>query len=451
MLLQVLTIARTSLLESLRQPITFFLILLSGVLQILNTWATGFAMGLSSSGEVSGDNKLLLDIGLATIFGCGMLLAAFIATAVVSREIENKTALMVVSKPVARATVILGKYLGVAGAISLATLTMLIFLLLGLRHGVMSTAADDLDGPVILFSTLALLVSVGLGAWGNFFYGWSFPQVVTLAMLPAFAAAYLGTLGIGKEWKWQELGHDFKPQIMVACVALGMAILVLSSVATAVSTRLGQVMTIVACAGVFLIGLLSNYLVGRFAFENRLVAFVRTAISEDPSDESFAKPGQRYDITLDGPPTMPIEAGASFYYGPNPNGSRLAVPAFEPFSGDLSNSTDTLGMNALPAIIVESITGDSLTIRHIGSRPLAISRPPRPDDAIFLQPTRTHVVARAAWGAIPNLQLFWLMDAVSQNRAVPAGHLGLIAAYSLAQITAFLSLGVALFQTRDMG
>ena len=39
---------------------------------------------------------VLLDIGLATIFVCGMLLAAFIATAVISREIERKTVLTVV-------------------------------------------------------------------------------------------------------------------------------------------------------------------------------------------------------------------------------------------------------------------------------------------------------------------------------------------------------------------
>ena len=47
---------------------------------------------------------------------------AFVATAELSREIENKTVLTVVSKPVGRTTVIMGKYLGVSvtpGAIAL--------------------------------------------------------------------------------------------------------------------------------------------------------------------------------------------------------------------------------------------------------------------------------------------------------------------------------------------
>ena len=43
------------------------------------------------------------------------------------------------------------------------------------------------------------------------------------------------------------------------------AILVLAAVATAASTRLGQVMTIVVCAGVLFGSMLSNYFIGRHA------------------------------------------------------------------------------------------------------------------------------------------------------------------------------------------
>src|SRR5690606_8340921 len=111
-----------------RQPIYFILIVICGILQVFNTWGTNFSMGYSSTAEVSSDNKLLLDIGLATVFVCGTLLAAFVATAVLSREIENKTVLTVVSKPVSRPVVVLGKYLGAAGAMLVATVTMLLFL-----------------------------------------------------------------------------------------------------------------------------------------------------------------------------------------------------------------------------------------------------------------------------------------------------------------------------------
>ncbi len=36
------------------------------------------------------------------------------------------------------------------------------------------TTADDLDGPVILFTLLAVGISLGVGVWARFFYGWSF-------------------------------------------------------------------------------------------------------------------------------------------------------------------------------------------------------------------------------------------------------------------------------------
>src|SRR5262245_33363650 len=243
--LQIFTIARNTFVESIRQPIVFVLVMLCGVLILFSTWSTGFAMGYSDTSEVSGDDKLLLDVGLATVLVCGMLLAAFIATAVMSREIENKTVLTVVSKPVARPSLVIGKYLGVAGAIVLALIPMLLFLLMGLRHGVMSTAADDPDQPVILFTALAVGGAMLIAVWCNYFYGKYFSQTFLTILAPAMVVAYAAVMLVGKKWHIQPPLHDFKPQITFACITLVAAVLVLTAVATAVSTRIGQVMTVV--------------------------------------------------------------------------------------------------------------------------------------------------------------------------------------------------------------
>jgi MinD-like ATPase involved in chromosome partitioning or flagellar assembly len=72
---QIITIARNAFAESTRQPLYLLLIALSGFLQIMSTWSTGFAMGYTESGEVSGDDKLLLELGLATVFAISVLLA----------------------------------------------------------------------------------------------------------------------------------------------------------------------------------------------------------------------------------------------------------------------------------------------------------------------------------------------------------------------------------------
>jgi len=451
MLLQILTIARNTFVESIRQPIFFVVVMLSGILQVLNTWNTGFSMGYTDSGEVSGDNKLLLDIGMATVFICGMLLAAFVATSAVSREIERKTVLTVVSKPIARPVVILGKYAGVAGAILVATVTMLVFLLYGIRHGVMSTAADTVDGPVLTFGLSAVAIAILIGIWCNYFYGWYFAQTTMLTLLPLGLIAYFLILLFSKKWAVQPLATDFKLQIAIACACLTMAILVLTAVATAASTRFGQVMTIVVCAGVFMLGLMSNHFLGRRAFQNRAIATIGSAAPVDDEQADFRTPGDTYTIQLAGEPRAAIVPGAGFYYGPSANGFPMATARFKPFTGDPSDARQLLGSDAAPGIIVTAADGLNVTIRHAGARALRVYAPPKPGDFVFSTWTRVGPGALAAWTVVPNMQFFWLLDAVTQNQLIPIRHMALVAGYGVLQIAGFLSLGVMLFQTRDVG
>lgn len=485
---QALTIAGNAFLESIRQPIYFVIVMLSGVLQLFNTWGTAFSMGRSSTAEVSGDNKLLLDVGLATVFVSAALLAAFTATAVLSREIEDKTVLTVVSKPIGRPIVVIGKYLGVSLALLLATVTMLTFLLMGVRHGVMSTAADQIDMPVVVFTASAITLSLGIALWGNFFYGWVFPQTAMLVMMPAMVLAYVLVLFVSKDWAIQPLYHfqytydgrdyktldelihrkgflspdaiaaaknlvfnDFKPQITLVCLILLSAVLVLSAIALAASTRLGQVMTITVCSGVFLLGLLSNYLIGRHAFLNDAIGVIQEASPLHPEEASFDRPGQTYRITLERPPDERIASGTPFYYGPNPNGYPMAVPAFAPFTGDPTSERDLLGEQTPPGLIVTDASFNRLTIRLIGGRPLHVRRPPRVGDFAFTEPAKVSPLALGIWSVIPNMQFFWLIDAVSQNQPIPPEHVALVIAYAIAQIGVYLALSVVLFQRRDVG
>jgi ABC-2 type transport system permease protein len=451
MLGQILTIARNTFVESIRQPVFILLVLICGVAQLFNTWGAGFSMGISDSAEVSGDNKLLLDIGLSTVFVCGTLLAAFIATAVISREIENRTILTVVSKPVARPTVVIGKYVGVSGAILIAVITMLLFLLMGVRHGVMSTASDLLDGPVLVFSFAAVGLAVLLGAWCNYLYGWPFSQTAVLLLLPFMILAYILVLLLNKEWAFQPISKDFKPQITLACYALTLAILVLTAVAIAASTRLGQVMTIVVCSGVFLFGLLSNYFLGQYAYVNKSIGVIKEATPAHTTQALFRALGDTYTITLEGDPDLSMRPGTSFYYGASPNGSDLAVPAFPAFAGDPSRTEDLRGEQTPPAIVVTQRQGRDLTIQNIGGRPLGIRRAPRAGDYVFVTPTQRNTAAAAIWSALPNMQYFWLLDAISQNTKIPLSHVRMLTGYALAQIAAFLALGTVLFQKRDVG
>ena len=52
---------------------------------------------------------------------------------------------------------------------------------------------------------------------------------------------------------------DFNPQLAIGLVMVFEAIIVLTAVAIAASTRLGQISTLLVCIGVFLIGLVGEY------------------------------------------------------------------------------------------------------------------------------------------------------------------------------------------------
>lgn len=451
--LQMLTIARNTFVESIRQPIYFILILVSGIFQVFNVWGSAYSMGYTESAEVSGDNKLLLDVGLATIFVCGTLLAAFVSTAVISREIENKTVLTVVSKPISRTSVVLGKYLGVAAAITIAAIIMVMFLQMGIRHGVMSTASDEIDLPVVLASFGAVFLAVGIAIWCNFFYGWVFTQTATMLLCPFMIVAWFIIMPINKHWAFQPLLTDFKPQVTLACVSVIFALLVLTSISTAASARLGQVMTIVVCSGLFVFGLLSNHFIGSRAFQNTFVAKIEKASPERSNEADLFNSGDSYNIQFLFEPTAKVEVGMPAYYSPNPNGFPMSTYAFTPPDAarfDFSKPDSDAKLTE-PALVFTKVAGRKATITHVGPDAGLIRFRPMPDDYIFVQPTRIHPLAVAAWGVIPNVQFFWLVDAVTQNQPVPASHLVLIIFYAVAQIGIFLSLAVILFQTREVG
>ncbi|MBY0307528.1 MAG: ABC-2 transporter permease [Phycisphaerales bacterium] len=450
-------IARTTFLESVRQPITFILVGLSAVLMILLTAATGFTLSFSESGEVSGDNKLLLDFGLATVLALAVLLSGFVATATMSREIENKTVMTIVSKPVPRPALVIGKWLGVTLAQILCVTVMLVFLLLAIRHTVMSTAADVIDQPVWVFGCAAILLAIGVGVWGSYFYGWSFPQATTLSLFPLILLAYFLVLLFSKNWDVQPLFRDFKPQIVTACLALLLSMPVITAIAVAASCRLGQVMTIVVCFSTFVLGMASNSIIGRHAVINDPIGEVLTYKPEIERMASLKNPGDRAVIEAPSGFRIQPKVGQPLYFAASPNGVdapvRFDSPPFPPPPGALKASGLEAAAYPAPALVVTAANDRRLSVMTVGGGDvtLSITRSPRRGDFLFLTPTHYRLLPLIAWGVLPNMQFFWLLDAVNQNQPVPAGHMALVAAYSFTQVCAFLGVAVILFQRRDVG
>lgn len=259
MLQQLFAIGRNTFTESIRQPIFTVLILAGGLALILNPMLAAYSME-----HGRGDNKMLIDLGLSTVFLVGLLLAAFTATGVLSQEIENKTVLTVVSKPVPRWLFVVGKFLGVAAAISVAYYVLSIGLLLSIRHEVMSTASDRLDGPVLLFGLGSVAIALLLAAAGNYFFRWVFTSTFVGTLAITLSLGGLLVTMLGKGFVFQSPLTDFTKydgemtEVLLGLIMVQEAVWILTAVAIACSTRLGQVMTLLICVGMFLLGLISN-------------------------------------------------------------------------------------------------------------------------------------------------------------------------------------------------
>ncbi len=102
-------VARATTKEAIRQPIFLLALCLAVIILVLNTFLPFFSLGE--------DVKMLKDCGLATILIAGMLIAVWTASTSIADEIEGKTAMTLLSKPINRRQFVLGKYIGILQAV----------------------------------------------------------------------------------------------------------------------------------------------------------------------------------------------------------------------------------------------------------------------------------------------------------------------------------------------
>ena len=160
-------------------------------------------------------------------------------------EVENKTALTVLSKPVSRTTFVLGKYLGLAGAVSLAMLLVGLAFLFTVRHKVMQNATQPYDQPVWVFGAVGTMVSLLLAALANYFYRVHFPTAAIAVGTPLLTVGFLLTGFWDAQWNLNEpYGKGLEPALLAAMILIWQAVLLLAAVALLASTRLKQAATL---------------------------------------------------------------------------------------------------------------------------------------------------------------------------------------------------------------
>jgi hypothetical protein len=72
-------------------------------------------------------------------------------------------------------------------------------------------------------------------------------------------------------------------------------------------------------------------------------------------------------------------------------------------------------------------------------------------DYLFGRFADTSLLAKFCYFILPNLQIFWISDAIYESNTVPLKYITITAAYALCYITAMLLIATALFQRRQVG
>lgn len=109
-------LARNTFRETIRDRILYVLVVFA-LLMIGSSLLFGTL-------TISQDTKIVLDLGLGAIEIFGVAIAIFVGTSMIYKEIDKRTVYVVITKPIARSTFLLGKFLGLAMTLSVLLLLM---------------------------------------------------------------------------------------------------------------------------------------------------------------------------------------------------------------------------------------------------------------------------------------------------------------------------------------
>jgi len=152
---QVWTIASNGFREVIRDRILYLI----GFFALLLVLAWRILPEVAATTE----NKMLIDFGLAGIDALGVVVAIFVSTGLINKEIEKRTILILIPKPVNRAQFIIGKHLGVSAVLAVLIVAMTtIYLILLSFSRINYPLGSILVSTLYLFLQLSLIAAVGL-------------------------------------------------------------------------------------------------------------------------------------------------------------------------------------------------------------------------------------------------------------------------------------------------
>ena len=174
---RLLAVARATLAEAIRHRILYLLAIFA-----LALIAGSRLLALLTVGE---DAKIIKDVGLSAINVFGLLVALFVGVGIIFRELERRTVQVTLAAPVARWEYLLGKYAGLAAAISLNTLLMTAALsVILVLHGAF-------DFPILVAAFLLWIELLFITAAAVFFSSFSTPIFCAMFTAAIYVVGHL--------------------------------------------------------------------------------------------------------------------------------------------------------------------------------------------------------------------------------------------------------------------
>ncbi len=121
------------------------------------------AMRLLPEFSANTEGKIFLDFGIVAINLMSLIVAIFVGTGLVNKEIEKRTILVLIAKPISRSEFIAGKYLGLSAVLALLVSIMTVIYLGFLQFGAIPhQTVSILIAAIFLFLQMTLITAVAI-------------------------------------------------------------------------------------------------------------------------------------------------------------------------------------------------------------------------------------------------------------------------------------------------
>ena len=152
---RIIVVARNVFLEVIRDRILYLAGLFAVLMVLASVLLPPVAAGTSE--------KIFLDLGMAAINLFTLVVAIFVGTSLVNKEIEKKTVLVLIAKPVSRFEIILGKHLGLSAVIGVLMLVQTgIFIVLLTVQQIEFPAGSMLVAIAFMYLEMLLMIAISI-------------------------------------------------------------------------------------------------------------------------------------------------------------------------------------------------------------------------------------------------------------------------------------------------